>query len=517
MKNTFILFAAMGISKLIGATLRIPLTNILGGLGMGYFSTAHSLFGPVFAVTSAALPTVIMRMVARSAPSGKFADLKHIRRAGLSVAVGLGLTGTVIILLIAAPFSSYVAASPNSLPALLIIAPALFFSSVSAVYRGYYEGLSNMMPTAISQIVEAVAKSVFGILLAVALLPHGIHLAAAGAIAGITIAEFFGMVFLLIRSRFREIEVKTNESAKPIVKTIFKESMPITLAALSLNLNPLIDLLTIPSIIDTQKLIHSGNFIYGSYTGIAIPIFAIATTLTAMIGRSAFPEITAAYENQDNRRLTRALKILFKGTFIVGFPLCIGLTALAHPILSVLYPARPAEVYVSTLPLEVLGLGGISLILAGTLFGIFIAIGRVDLQIKLMLAGATIKLVGNLVLIRIESLNVTGAAISTVICYTFISIVGLYLLKRILPERLPLVRFTVAPLIFALKCGTTAYICYYYLFTPERFGYPDHTFTGSTLNLAMSIAAGALVYLIPTMITDRKYIRTFLPARNNST
>jgi stage V sporulation protein B len=549
--NAVILFTAMAVTKLIGAALKIPLTNILGGLGMGYFSTAYSLFSPVYAVTAAALPAVIMRLVAQntaitdgcSALESRLGNSRNILRAGLLVAFISGVAGTLIIFVIAAPFSQYIAGSSDSLPAMLVIAPSLFFGSLAAVYRGYYEGLSNMLPTAISQIVEAVVKSTTGIFLALWLMPLGVAYAAAGAIAGITIAEFFGLLFLVIRSRFSPVSVTpddrrllpaaVNSNAKSqksnIIRTILTQSLPITLAAVAMNLNPFIDLLTIPNVINAaiarnrffflqnfvygehgriytgDSLSNIGSFIYGSYTGIALPIFAIATTVTAMIAKSALPEITRTYEQKDTVKLCRVLRILFKGTFMVSLPVCFGLAALANPILSLLYPARPAEVHVSTLPLIILGIGGISLILAGTLFGIFLAIGRVDLQIKLMLLGAVIKLGGNLLLIRIPHVNVAGAAISTVICYTVISILGLVLLKRVVKDTLKIRLHLIQPLIFALLCGITAYTCYYHTFYDRP----------SLLRLAMSVSAGALAYLVPTMIADRKYIPRLIMRGNN--
>jgi stage V sporulation protein B len=520
MKNAIILFTAMAITKLIGAFLKIPLTNILGGLGMGYFSTAYSLFAPVYAVTAAALPTVIMRMTARhnaNNANNSTADSRKILHAGLVVAFAAGLAGSIGILAIAAPFSIYVAGSPSSLPSMLVIAPSLLIGSIAAVYRGYYEGMSNMLPTAISQIIEAVVKAGIGIFLAIALIPYGIAYAAAGAIAAITVAELFGLIFLYIRSKFDKLQLSQSQSSQSQsqsanmrlqIRCILRESLPITLAALAMNLNPFIDLLTIPNIINSLKLPHDGNFIYGSYTGIAIPIFAIATAVTAMIGKSALPEITKAWESRNITQLTRTLRILFKGTFMAGLPVCIGLAALSKPILSLLFPARPAEVAVSATPLIALGLGGVSLILAGTLFGIFLAMGRVDLQIKLMLTGAALKLAGNLVLIRIEWLNVTGAAISTIICYSIISIIGLIMLKNLIKENLGIAPNIFRPLFFSLLCGITAYVCYYHTFADVGYS--------QLLRLAVSIAAGALAYLIPTMFSDRKHIKSLFSHNKNA-
>ena len=155
----------------------------------------------------------------------------------------------------------------------------------------------------------------------------------------------------------------------------------------------------------------------------------------------------------------------------------------------------------STPPLIVLGIGGAPLLLSGALFGIFLAIGRVDLQIKLMITGAIIKLIGNITLIRIPHINITGAAISTVACYSVISIIGLIMLKGIIKQDTGLTRYIVQPFIFAALCGITAYTCYNYVFTDYN----------SFMRLATSIAGGALVYLITTLIADRRHISRHLP------
>jgi len=515
------------ITKLIGAALRIPLTNIIGGLGMGYFAVASSLFAPVYALTAAALPVVIMRMVAQNAAAGRYRDVRRVHRAGLFAAFMLGAAGSVVMLAIAAPFAEFIADSPGSLLPIMIIAPSLLFCSVSAVYKGYYEGLSNMLPTAMSQIIEAVVKAGVGVTLAVLVLGAGggASHAAAAAIAGITVSEFAGMVFLWAKSRtgkgsFSRQELQNSpmpKAKREVLRSFARESLPITVAALAMNLNPFIDMLTIPRLITAAG--GEGNFVYGSYTGITIPIFAIATTLTALVCKSALPEITTAYESKNAPRLNATLSGLFKGTFVIGMPVCLGIAALAYPILSLLYFSRPEEVAVSTQPLLVLSLGAIPLLLAGALFGIFLSIGRADLQVKLMIGGAGIKLVGNYTLIGMPHVGITGAAISTILCYTFVSIAGLILLNQCLKplktslKPLKIGRHILQPAFFALKCAGTAYFCYHRVFAESDALVDWLTVPSGTLRLAMSVAAGGIVYLGATMFADRKYFREFVRLR----
>jgi len=530
LKNAAILFAAMFITKILSAALKIPLANILGGTGMGYFSAAYSLFSPVYALTAAALPTVIMRMTAREAALGKYKNVRKIRKIGLFAAFALGLSGTAAMLLFAAPFSEHIANSPRSLPSMLIIAPSLFFCCFSAVYRGYYEGLSNMLPTAVSQIIEAVVKSSVGIVLAyyTVSLGYSVSYAAAAAVAGVSAGELCGLLFLFARSRFfRDGITAAALKASPapqksadIIKAVITDALPVTLAALAMNLNPFIDMLTISNCVNSGVLSDNayflqnftygfqngpaladiGDFAYGCYAGVVTSLFSLATSVTAIIGRSALPEITAAYGGGDRPGLVRNLKILFKGTLLLGLPLCFGLAALASPLLKLLYYSKPAEAGVSALPLTVLSLGGAALIISGMLFSVFLAIGRVDIQIRLMLIGAAVKLAGNLTFIKIPQLNLTGAAVSTVMCYAVVTAAGLISLKRLVPEKIGITRFFAIPLGYSVACAFTAYVCYARVFA----NMPDIARFGA------AACAGAAVYGVCVLLSDGKYIKKLI-------
>ncbi|MBR5089378.1 MAG: oligosaccharide flippase family protein, partial [Ruminiclostridium sp.] len=162
-RNTAVMFIAMFISKGLGAVLKIPLGNILGGEGMGYFTTAYSIFTPVLSFACAGIPTILTRMVAEYAAAGEHGKIRNARRCSLFMALMLGLAGTALIYAAAVPFVCFIANSPESLAGVLLIAPATVFCSVTAVYRGYYEGLSDTLPTAVSQVIEAFVKAFLGV------------------------------------------------------------------------------------------------------------------------------------------------------------------------------------------------------------------------------------------------------------------------------------------------------------------------------------------------------------------
>ena len=144
-RNAAVMFIAMFISKGLGAVLKIPLGNILGGEGMGYFTTAYSIFTPVLSFACAGIPTILTRTVAGYTAGGKYGRIRTARRCSLLLALILGVAGAAVIYITAVPFVCYIANSPDSLPGVLLIAPATLFCSVTAVYRGYYEGLSDTL------------------------------------------------------------------------------------------------------------------------------------------------------------------------------------------------------------------------------------------------------------------------------------------------------------------------------------------------------------------------------------
>lgn len=534
LKNTLILFAAMFLTKIIGAVLKIPLTNMLGGTGMGYFSTAYSFFNPVYTVLAAGLPTAVTKLTAQSAARKHYKEARKIKKVSIVLSVLLGVVGTIFILLFAKPFANFAASSPDSFWSVIMIAPSVLFCCVAAVYRGYYEGLSNMMPTALSQVIESVIKAVMGLLLSWIVILGGkngyvsdekvLPYAAAAAVLGVTLGELIGTVFLILRSKFGSDYIsdeKLAESAAPskgshLLKNIILQSLPISFGAVIINLGSLIDLLTISGgikeacIADPQFFISHfplayyetgagdfGNFVYGSYTGIVLSLFMIITSLTSLVGKSALPIISAEYEQQRYQEVCRQVNILFSGIFLIGLPLCFSLSALSEPVLALLYPMRMAEVSVSSLPLSILCLGGIPISVCGGLFSVFQAVGRSDLPIKLMIIGSALKLVFNFLFLHIPYTAVSGAAISTVLSHAAVMLIGISVLNKKLGISCGFMHTFVKPFIAAASCALSALVSYHILF--DNFN--------AIIKMGFSVVLGGTVYLVLILLMDKRLLQ----------
>ena len=161
--GSLILFIATALVKLIGAIYRIPLANLLGPTGMGFYSTAYDLYVPMYSIAMAGLPIAISRIVAEHVAAGRYKDVGKTLRVAKLAFVITGGTGFVLMIaaafLLTGPMKIF---NAGSLPGILCIAPCLIFCCVMSAYRGYYEGLRNMTPTAVSEVLEALGKLVFG-------------------------------------------------------------------------------------------------------------------------------------------------------------------------------------------------------------------------------------------------------------------------------------------------------------------------------------------------------------------
>lgn len=464
LKNTAIMFTSMIIVKIMGAAFKIPLGNILGGEGMGYFSTAFSIFAPVLAFTASGIPIVVTQLTAQKASRGEFKEIAHLRRCALILGAATGLAGTAVIFIAALPFVDFIANTPEALPAILIIAPSVFFCSVTAVYRGYYEGLSDMTPTAVSQIIEAAVKAAAGIALAYGAYSYFLHelgeeekalpYAAAAAIMGITLSEFCGMVYMMIYSK-KHI-VKAQKRSKTDIYTTIREiitlATPVAVGAVIGNLISFTDLLTISNCINlsyslfphqlaggiasldgTTAVNDPGNFLYGSYSGIIMSVYMLTATIPMLIPRCSQPRLICTIELNKTDNLwavKRDVSMIIKGTMLISVPISLFLAVMAEPVLKILYPLRELEATVGIVPLQILSTGGIFASFAGAAMTVFQGYGDFKTPVRITLVTGFVKFVLNVGLILIPSVNISGAAIATSVSQLFCTFYSLRVIRN---------------------------------------------------------------------------------------
>ncbi len=462
---SMILILSAFAAKLTGAIFRIPLANMLGGTGMGYFSGAYSIFMTIYAVSVTGLPAAVAKATAENSALERYADVRKIRSSALLFFSLCGTAFTLLMLFSAYPFCKYILKSPETFPAVIAIAPSVFFGCVTAVYRGYYEGLRNMFPTAVSQIVEGLVKLCAGLFLCLLVLKDPnrftglssmfgtgktavLSAAAAASVFGVTLSTAAGTLFLILRDKLfsdgiTEDQIRASggknctDSSRDIIHMLLKTAVPVAAGALAANMTSLIDLATITRSLGTAvsrspeyfsgitgDVPYAGipNFLFGCFTGLAVTVFNLVPSFTNMFGKGILPAISGSFASKDKEKIRAYTEKAVFATALVSFPSSAGITVLAGNILKVLFPAKPAETAVCTPSLTILGTGVAFLCLSSTFFAILQAAGHPELPVKLMLIGIIVKFAGNILLVPIPSLNISGAAISTLLCYGAICI-----------------------------------------------------------------------------------------------
>lgn len=482
LKGSLILMVSAVVAKLLGAFFKIPLTNILGGVGMSYFSCAYSLFMPIYALTVTGLSSAVARMTAQSNALGMYENARRVRKTALLLFSGVGLIGSILTAVLAKPFCIYAAGSPEAYTAVTMIAPAVFFGCITAVERGYYEGLSNMYPTALSQLAEGIVKMCAGLFLCsyvtenseavLAYFPECTDiraLAAAAGILGVTLSSAGAALFFVVVRLFDRRKRKKGESIlmshSEISRELVSIALPTGVSAVVTNLTALIDMGTLIGCItyfSSKTALPSGvtaedmpRFIYGSFAGIALTVFNLVPSVTNMLGKGVLPAITESWENKNREALKKGTMQALLTATIIAVPAAIGMGVLSGEILHFLFPKQSDEVEICIDSLRFLMPGMICLCVSFPLFSMLQAIGKASSPLKIMILGAVVKLGGNL--IAIPFMGVNGAALSTSLCYVVILAVSLKIYIRETDIQLNFRPFGIV-LYAGIMCGAAAYL-----------------------------------------------------------
>lgn len=547
--GAFLLIAAMIVVKIIGALFKIPLTALLGGEGMGYFSTAYSLFNPIAAVSITGLPLAVARVVSENKARGNYKNIKKIFKISFWFFLVVGVLGTGLIFAFSRVFTDMVE-NPAARLSVMAIAPAMLFSCLMSSFRGYYEGLSDMKPTAFSQVIEAVFKLLCGYSFSAFSLNYGISqferggkvygvlaetlaearmislpVAAAGAILGVSISTVFGFIYLVLRHKIKgdgiEEEVillsLPESKTSKLLTSLIKIAVPIAIGSLVTNLTTLIDvsslmqriaraietapdvLLDIYQGLIPETVLISGNlpnYLYGIYSSMAITIYNLVPAITSSIGISALPMITAAATSGQREEISEKIASVLRITALISIPAGLGLSVLANPILKLLFSSRPMETEIASPLLTLMGITVIFTALTIPLYNVLQGLGKPYIPVVLMVLGGGLKLIVNFMLVSIPRINILGAPIGSLCCYGFIFLASLIVLRRYLKAEIDLFKTFIKPLFSAIICALSALVSYNLLKLGLGSGRLELAFS-----LLISIAIAVLIYAILLIIT----------------
>ncbi len=493
LQGAFILVAANSLVKIIGAIFKIPLTYLIHEDGMGIFNTAYIMYTWMFVIATAGLPIAVSKMVSESVARNNRPEAHKVFSVSFYLLSFVGLAGTAV-LFFGARFFANALNNPRAYLAIMAVAPALFFVAVMSAYRGYFQGLQNMIPTAVSEVIEALGKLVVGYALAYFWLWKGVEYSSAGAVLGVSTGAFLGAVGLFFVYRiskksslsesysYKNSSVKMR-SAKQILIELIKIAVPITIGASVFSLTNVIDLAMIMNRLKSIGLSDVDvSRLYGSYSGYAVPLFNLPATLIVALVISIVPAIASAYAVNNVNLARKTTESAIRITILFSLPSALGLSVLSKPILQLIYRNDRADELLSILGIAVVF---VSIVLVTN--AILQASGRVMVPVKNMLIGGVVKVVINYFLVGNPEININGAPIGTNVCYLLIVVLNLIEVKKVTGAKYRLMDFFIKPLIAAFSMAITATFTYNRLLT----------FTGSgNISTMVAIGIGGLVYII---------------------
>lgn len=469
MYATLIMAVSTIVVKILGLVFRIPLTGLLGDVNMAYYSTAYEVYLPIYSIAMAGLPVAVSRMVAQYVSENRYNDVKSVFKVAKKFFTITAIVGFVLMFGIGYTVT-IVAKNPNALPSMFVIAPCIIFCCILSLYRGYYEGLRNMFPTAISSLIEAVCKLVLGYGFAWIVMRFykgenvGAY-AAAAAIFGITVGTAIAALYVFLRHKLvgdsivqdKYVSSPAGIPVNDVFKALVAISIPVVLGSLATQISGLIDVAMVQrqlhngvagdmSIFEAQykhlftdagwqdvinhpikeaeQIVGYENqmhlFLYSSYRNQAYTFFNLVPTITAAVGVSALPVLTMAWTNKDKGAVKYNLESMLKIITLIAFPAGLGLIALAPEILGMLFNTEGTAVAAPLL--RILGVAACFAGMTTPMTNLLQAIGKPSAPVKNIAVGAVIKVVVNYILVGIPSINIMGAPIGTVCCYAYIAI-----------------------------------------------------------------------------------------------
>lgn len=475
MKGAAILTASTLIVKLLGLLFSIPLANFIDPEGMSHFYIAYNIFGLFLMLSTAGLPVAVSRMVGTATSQGRLREADRVFSVAFWLFFSLGLFGCLVMFFGADQIAQWYG-SPDANYAIMALAPTLFFISIESSLRGYFQGRSNMVPTATSQTIEAVTKVIIGVGLAFYIIRNVTvdrdRWAAVGAIIGVSVSAGLGAAYLLSckfvqsrRDRGRRLEDEEPlTSRQQTLLNLMRFAVPITIGSCFLSL-----LDTVDGAILMQRLQTGAGFTqemadwWNGTLGNARKFFDLPGAFVVPISTSLLPILSGAIAAKDQRQVDRISSTALRVTLLIGIPSSVGMAIFARPICQLLLYNQP-EVAESAAPL--LTMLSLAIAFSGLLFttnSILQSFGRATRPVVDMAVGGVVKVVLSYVLIGIPEIAAMGSAISTVVSYVVMVVLNLIAIRSSLPHMDSIVKTALPLLLSAGVMGGISYGFYWVL------------------------------------------------------
>ena len=493
----FVVLSAAGILNKVLSVVYIPvLFQIVGEFGYGIYSAGYKAYAFIYILTNAGFPIGIAKLEAELLAQKNYRDAARSFKVILLVLAAYGLAMAAILAIFARSLTMAIH-NPDSFLVILALSPTIFFSSASSSFRGFFNGRMDMKPTAVSQVLEQCFNVFLSLGFAFILKPYGVVAACVGATVGTTIGSFGSALYLWTRYRRQEpgFEKGAPPEAEPlrnreIVRHFLYYAVPIALNSIIIFGTDLVDLANTSSRLLAAGLSQEAATIQFGILNKYTSLLNVPVAVTTALYIAMMPAFSAAIAVRDFERLKSTIGEAFRLSLLVSLPSAVGLAVLAKPIFGVIF-ARSSEGW------RLMAFGSIVVVLYSIVqiqAGILQALNKTKYSTYSLLAGIACKIVTNSCLIAIPSINVMGAVVGTIACYTVAILINLVFLKRFLPVKAGMLSHLARPLAGSILMGASAFGIYRLSYLACRLALG--IYISNALSTVIAVCAGVAVYTV---------------------
>ena len=422
-KGFLILSIGSVLAKLFSAIYRIILTRILGGEGIGIYQLIFPFYSLCVTLATAGIPMAVSKVVAKN-KGNEIIVLKKVLKLAVIVSIIIAF-----ILILTSKFLEKLQQVKSISLCYLILSPSIIFVAISSVLRGYFQGVHNFTPTAISNIIEQFVKLFSGVVLSVSLLPFGLIYAVVGAVVAIVISEIISLFCLLVVIKKDKVKTCADNVS---IKSILNDVLPITISNLILPFSVFIDSLLVVNLLSLNFTREVSVFLYGIETGAVSSLIGLPAIFSFAIASVVLPNISKEkVEFNQSKKLTLAIK----SVLIISAPFALIFLLTPQNIINVLYSGKLNGFninggMIASRLLAWSSVGVVSLAVNQVLSSSLQALDERSETIKNLFIGVVVKLGLILIFMPSKTLNIYMLAIGNLFCYLTVAVLNFVKIKQ---------------------------------------------------------------------------------------
>ena len=404
------------VAKLIGALYRIPLTNLIGGKGLGLYQMVYPAYCLLLTVSATGIPSSIAKLTAEKI--GKGESDRKVLGVSMRLFLVIGLCGTALMAIVA-PYLAHAQGSGEVLGGYYALAPSVLLVSAISVFRGWFQGRNKMYPTALSEITEQMVKVGLGLTFA-RLFRAQVAKAVTFLLLAVSLSELAALLLMyILYKRVPAPKQEKEEGGMVGVKHILKLSIPVTFASILLPLSSLLDSVIAPRLL--RAYASDAVTLYGLFAGGAVTVINLPVSVCYGIAAASVPAVAhAAVKRGDSPRKRIFFSLLV--TLVVALPSAVGLYLFAEPAAKIIFRSLQGEELSLLIELiRAFSVSALTLSLVQTLSACLTAQGKPQYAALSMLVGVVVKTVLYTLWLKNPQTSIFGLAYATNICYAVVA------------------------------------------------------------------------------------------------